>query len=522
MGNRTAQQYEIEPILIRRQNPGTLDLIDSVDPAYITHQAYESFKAKDTPKMSIGVLGYRYLEQTKRCVESILRFVGAIDYELILVDNASDDADATLRYYQSVPTLRKKIIQVKEAVGTCYGCVFGTQLMYQYASGDIFVFLGNDNIITENALQNMLACLESSDDIGLVTPMSSNAYMLQNPGLQYRNYEEMFQAAKRFNQLDPHKWEDRLLTVPVATAIKREALISTGFYDFYSTETGLSIRLRQAGYQTLLLGDTWVCHDHDYSTKKDTQAWLAGDENAKHMGAQMDQLFSVVTGGLKQFEDIMVFEKSLVSMISVDLSAHQPPDLLALDVRAGQGLLDLKNRLRNLGIFETNSVAYTTQYKYHKFLDTTADEVFCDRIEYMGEHLNGYSFDYILIGEPINMYKEPIRLLQTVLSYLSVNGQLLFKIRNTSDIQTFLKLFGQRNNVDPDLPVHIAYQDVIQCLNVMGMESVFAMRLLHDIAPETKNYITELVKNTNLSSDPEGTVVDILTKEYMIHVIKTT
>ena len=56
----------------------------------------------DTCLFSVNILARNSSEQTQRCVESVLRFAGTNDIEIILVDNASDDglsiwADA-LRY----------------------------------------------------------------------------------------------------------------------------------------------------------------------------------------------------------------------------------------------------------------------------------------------------------------------------------------------------------------------------------------------------------------------------------------
>ena len=45
----------------------------------------------DTCLFSVNILARNSSEQTQRCIESILRYAGANDIEIILVDNASDD-----------------------------------------------------------------------------------------------------------------------------------------------------------------------------------------------------------------------------------------------------------------------------------------------------------------------------------------------------------------------------------------------------------------------------------------------
>ena len=51
-------------------------------------------------EVSILVVGWNRLEKTKRCVESILRYMEGVDYELILIDSGSEDG--TLDYFRSV------------------------------------------------------------------------------------------------------------------------------------------------------------------------------------------------------------------------------------------------------------------------------------------------------------------------------------------------------------------------------------------------------------------------------------
>ena len=40
-------------------------------------------------EVSIIIQAYNRLEKTKRCVESVIKYTGSVDYELILLDNGS-------------------------------------------------------------------------------------------------------------------------------------------------------------------------------------------------------------------------------------------------------------------------------------------------------------------------------------------------------------------------------------------------------------------------------------------------
>ncbi len=502
--------HRVEPIIYRREQNGTVEFMSGVDGHTLTHLLYEAGKEKGTPKMSIGVLGYKHIEDTKRCVESVLRFVGDIDYELILMDNGSNDENETLEYYQSVPTDRKKIIQVEDPLGPAFGCIFGTRLMYEYARGDIFVFLGNDNIITENALQNMIICLESSPDIGLVTPMSSNAYMLQNPGLQYSNFEEMHAVAKAFNQSDPRKWQERIQTSTVATAIKREALVRSGFYGFWTAEIDMCHRIRLAGYKLILLGDTWVCHNHNYGEKEETHK-LTSDNSIEAM--QEARL-----GGLKLFSDIMIFENQLLSLL--EKPSEKVPKLLAVNVAAGQPLLDVKNRLREYEIFDSEASAFTTDAKYYTLLLSVANQVFCDRIQFLKENLGDQTFNVAVLGTPINLFPDPEDVLRDLLNALEPGGQLLFKLKNACDSGMFQSIFGNPVSAGTEKKLVLAVGDVKRMAGKYGAARMKVKKSVGPYTPEWIETVTNVMVNAKVTPNVQEAIENILTDEFLFHVTK--
>lgn len=515
------KSFEVEPIIYERAYGDELQPVDSTDRAFVAHKVYMASKPKGSPKLSVCVLAYHHLDQTKRCIESILRYIGDIDYELILVDNASEDDNATLDYFQSVPVARKKIIQVSKPMGRYYGAIFGSQLMFQYAAGDIYLMVMNDEIFTKNAIQNLIACLESSPDIGSATPMASNTWMLQNPGITYSSYDEIFEIGEKINHYDPRKWEERMIVTLIGTAFKREALLAFGYYDYsWSGDEGVSNRLRMSGYRNMFLGDTRICHDHITGQKKDNHGLHDQTDIGRRMKENRTAMLEKTLGGMDQFEDVLHFEKNLTNMLNDNLSQEQIPDILAVDVRCGQGLLDVRNRLRNFGIFSSHSTAFTTKFKYGRHLYSVADEVFCDRIEFIDDSLAGRGFDYIIVGEPINMYAEPIKVLERLLTYLKPKGQLLFKVRNTTDLQSLQKMFGQDKAVDPEMPVHISVYSVVDCLKLMGINNIDIKRMVTRLSPENEKLIITTITTLGMTQNVNETALDIITQEYFLHVIK--
>jgi len=124
-------------------------------------------------EVSIVVQAYNRLEKTKRCVESVLKYTKNVDYELILLDNGSEDG--TLDYFQSVPYEKKTVIHVTRNIGVAYPIL--TMCLNQL--GRFVCFIPNDLIVTAHWLENLLICIKSDDRIGMVNPVCSNTSNLQ-------------------------------------------------------------------------------------------------------------------------------------------------------------------------------------------------------------------------------------------------------------------------------------------------------------------------------------------------------
>lgn len=120
------------------------------------------------PLVSICIPTYNSAEFLMETVNSILG-QSFTDYELIMVDNASEDdtggliasiRDPRLRFYQNV-----KNVGSRENHNVCLG----------YATGKYIKFFGSDDVMFSGILQKMVDVLEAHPQVGLVTfnPMIS-------------------------------------------------------------------------------------------------------------------------------------------------------------------------------------------------------------------------------------------------------------------------------------------------------------------------------------------------------------
>lgn len=466
--------------------------------------------------VSIFVLAYGRLDKTKRCIESILKYTKGIQYELILVDNGS--LDSTIDYFKSVKFMHKKVIKITKNIGG----IFGLKISMEMFDGKYFVHVPNDIIVTKNWLNNLLRCMESDQQIGFVTPKSSNVSNLQQVDLHFTTEEEMQKQAALFNVSDSRKWEERLRLIGIVCMLKKEVIDNVGFFDtgFYHdfSEDDYAVRIRRMGYKMILCGDTWVHHDHDFRNMEDKdpnqfkKSLEAGRKNYQ------DKYF-----GLDAWDDINNFELGLINMLDVKkMQAQGIWRLLGIDVRCGMPILQVRNHLRYQGFNQSlSSYAFTTDAKYYQdLLFVTDGNVVCDRINYLSEHYLVESMDCIVVGEPINNYPKPISFMQVVIGLLKKNGKALVKLRNTADIIMFLNVIGMDQSLDSEMPVNISLQDFCNCLKVIGVKNIEIKAETHNIDQDTIREIKQALKKTGLCKNIEKAAQNICIKEYLLCIEK--
>lgn len=139
--------------LTRMQVSATVEKIDFKNYKVIYH-------VKNNPLISIIIPTKNQLSILKKCIESIIKKTTYDNYEVLLVDNQSNDLEAIeyLRNLTNNPKIR----------------VFGYDKSFNFsainnfavskAQGEVLLFLNNDTeVITSQWLEIMLGCLQQSD-----------------------------------------------------------------------------------------------------------------------------------------------------------------------------------------------------------------------------------------------------------------------------------------------------------------------------------------------------------------------
>lgn len=486
------------------------------DDLYTNRAAIVEMQQVSAPaEVSIMLQAYNRLDKARRCVESVLAYTKAIDYELILVDNGSEDG--TLDYFRSVQHDKKKVIHVTKNIGSSFP---GFQL-HVNELGRYLCLLSDDFIATSRWLENLLTVMKSDPKIGMVTGVSANTSNLQDVGLTYRSYEEMQQKAAQFNRIsDPRKWEDRQRLITIGPLFRKEALLTAGlplfdvgfFHDFGDDD--VTFQIRRAGYRTVLAGDTWVCHDHDYSRSSVEQ------QKALQASIEVGKLnFREKYYGVDAWDDVNNYYIPYMGCFPAPESKKKV-QILGVDVRCGTPILDIKNWLRKYGIFDSELSAFVQDPKYWIDLKTVCQgTVLCDREEFLSNgFLSGY-FDYVIADRPLNRYHEPQKLLNDLFLLCKEGGIVTCKLKNTFSFQEYVHLLGQWEVYDREFSYTIPVEAVQASLKKLGTIQA-TVAIPFSFSEEQKQALQNLLPN-GLSKETQTTLLNrMLCKEYLFIIQK--
>jgi GT2 family glycosyltransferase/Tfp pilus assembly protein PilF len=124
--------------------------------------------AESKPTVSVIVLCFNGIEDTKKCLPSVVQ-CSTVPYELIVVDNASTDGTADYVREFCANRAQVRFIRNRENLGYAGGNNVGMAA----ARGEYVVMLNNDTIVTSGWLEGMLDVFAQHPKTGIVGPRSN-------------------------------------------------------------------------------------------------------------------------------------------------------------------------------------------------------------------------------------------------------------------------------------------------------------------------------------------------------------
>src|SRR5881394_3096476 len=112
-------------------------------------------------QFSIIIINYNTFNLTSDCIRSVILFTKDVDYEIILVDNASVERDPE-HFLKEFPG----IILIKSPGNG--GFAYGNNLGIGKASGEYILLLNSDTILQEDSISKSLNYLRNYKNAGVL------------------------------------------------------------------------------------------------------------------------------------------------------------------------------------------------------------------------------------------------------------------------------------------------------------------------------------------------------------------
>lgn len=218
--------------------------------------------------LSIITINYNGLKDTCELIESLPTDDDSL--EVIVVDNAStqDEASEIENRFPHVMVIRSD---------QNLGFAGGNNLGIQAAHGKYLFFLNNDTILHQpSAISHLIKRLESSDEIGIVSPKIRFSWGSQP--IQYAGYSPLSSITLRNKSIgcgeDDYGQYDTPHPTPyahgAAMMVKREVVEKAGLmpecYFLYYEELDWSVMIRRAGYEIWYEPACTVFHKESQTT----------------------------------------------------------------------------------------------------------------------------------------------------------------------------------------------------------------------------------------------------------------
>lgn len=213
------------------------------------------------PLLSIITALFNQVDLTRAFVESVERTCVDVDYELILVNNAS--TDGTQAYLETLAKHpRVRIIHNGENLGFAKANNIGARA----AEGDLLAFLNNDLVLKAQWLPPMLKIFEEEARVGVVGNVQLRA---DNGAVDHAGVIFNLEGVGMHYGMDyPKWWLPKRAAYPAVTAacclVRRQLFLSVGGFDegFLNgfEDVDLCLRLGGGGYRHYVAGDSFVLH----------------------------------------------------------------------------------------------------------------------------------------------------------------------------------------------------------------------------------------------------------------------
>lgn len=246
-------------------------------------------KIKNPPLVSIIIPTRDGIDHLKRLFSEFDQSSGYSNYEIIVVDNASNDG--TRNYLENLKkSLNLRIIYNSEnkSFSECNNIAVNRE-----AKGDYVLFLNNDVSPTNGWLNHMVSTVVKDDSVGavgakLIYPYKDgfeNSFKIQHGGLGFKIENDFIRpvnmgVGSRFFSRNTIKEEEKAGVTAACLLISKKKFQEVGGFDeayWYGYEdVDLCLKLREAGYKNIINNAAVLFHYEFGTQKKNKEKTIIG------------------------------------------------------------------------------------------------------------------------------------------------------------------------------------------------------------------------------------------------------
>lgn len=221
--------------------------------------------------VSVIIVNYNTLQVTDACIGTIVKQSNGLDYEIILVDNASTDGSKD--FFET--DKRVKYIYNEQNAG--FGAA--NNIGARHANGKYLFFLNSDTLLLNNALKLFFDYAEGHDQhavYGAFLLNGSKQPTCSYVGFPRMSFREYFYSLAHRNQQNDHENHGDTKRVDVIAGadifmLKDEFYKENGFDEhifLFGEEVEMQYRLKKRGIDRILIPKPQIIHLAAESTKK--------------------------------------------------------------------------------------------------------------------------------------------------------------------------------------------------------------------------------------------------------------
>jgi O-antigen biosynthesis protein len=383
---------------------------------------YKQENSQELPgKVALLLTACHNFDYLKLCIDSIRSSNLEDSYEIILTNYAALPGERDWLKAQ------RDIIYLENVNPKKQFTLYSDGINAALESSDIFL-LHTESVIMPNTIFNMRMCLYEDHKTGAAGSVT-NLFDAQRADEVFQNMEQYVNYSSKNNIYDSKRHElcSRLLNFSIL--YKRTILNKIGCFDESFEDTqyvidDMNLRLIQEGYRLQLCHDSFIyCFG---LTKMDDNKTA---EAAKPVLSDADRFFE------KWGIDIKACSKIREDFIDI-INKGEKEAFQILEIGCGMGatLLKIKDKYRASNVFGIELK------KEEAMLGASLLNIESMDIEDMNLNYSKNFFDYILLGDLLEHFHKPEKILVYLRGFLKKNGIILAGIHNLQNQSVLLPL----------------------------------------------------------------------------------